>query len=57
MTWEVPGGAGGGGGCVPEETEKSVAGRSLEIQARSGRACTQHTGPREGRPVVPGFHT
>lgn len=48
----------GEGTCVLEGTEeKTVAGRSLEIQARSGRACTQHTGPREGRPVVPGFHT
>lgn len=56
MTWEVPGG--GGGGCVLEGIEeKTVAGRSLEIQARSGRACTQHTEPREGRLVVPGFHT
>ena len=43
------------GGCVPEGTEeKTVAGRGLEIQARTGRACTQHTEPREGRPVVPG---
>ena len=40
------------GGCVPEGTEeKTVAGRGLEIQARSERACTQHMEPREGRPV------
>ena len=42
----------GGGDCVPEGIEeKTVAGRS---QARLGRACTQHTEPREGGPVVPG---
>ena len=47
----------GAGTCVQEGIEKSVAGRSLEIQARLGRACTQHTEPREGRAVVPGFRT
>lgn len=36
MTWEVPGG--GGGGCVLEGIEeKTVAGRSPEIQARPDR--------------------
>ena len=44
-----------GTACVPDWIgEKTGAVKSLEIQARSGRVCTHHTEPREGRLVVPG---